>query len=167
MGCMGCISIVRLNVRFNNNHCKGSNMGQIKYRKLNKYKYQLVELYKIKLPFKVPELIVTPFIRLSVGGMLVVRKGYSWDGSSCSPDTPRNLRASLVHDCLYQLISENHLPLSYRIDADNMLRDILIADGFKTPNLWYRAVRLFGHLFLKQNGKQDKVYIAPPTIKIK
>ena len=80
----------------------------IKYR--SKYKYQLAEEYRLKIPLQPKKVIETEFINLDCDGILVVASGYAWDGPSGHlVDTTRNMRASLVHDALYQLMRHEHL----------------------------------------------------------
>ena len=74
----------------------------IKYR--SGYKYQLVEEYQVRVSLIPENDIKTDFIELSTEGMLIIKKGYAWDGpSGPTIDTPNFMRGSLVHDALYQL----------------------------------------------------------------
>ena len=80
---------------------------------------------------------------------LIVCKGYSWDGPSGPVIRTRNgMRASLVHDALYQAFRERGLKLTHfsRRWADNEFRRILKEDGMKwwRRRIWYWGVRLFG-----------------------
>ena len=56
------------------------------------------------------------------------------------------MRASLVHDVLYQAMREGGLPRKARGWADSEFRRILKADGMWWPRrwLWWSAVRLLG-----------------------
>ena len=75
----------------------------IKYR--SGYKYQLVEEYQVKVSVAPADNIKTDFIELSTEGMLVIKKGYAWDGpSGPTIDTLNFMHGSLVHDVLYQLL---------------------------------------------------------------
>ena len=88
--------------------------------------------------------IEVPFIRLSVGGAIMIGRGYAWDGVTAAPDFHRAQRAALLHDALYQLIRNGHLKPTARILADRAFRDMMRADGFKLRTLYFIAVRLFG-----------------------
>ena len=75
------------------------------------------------------------------------RQGYAWDGpSGPTIDTENSLRASLVHDALYQAIRAGGLPFSARRHADRVFRNLLCEDGMSWLRrwVWYFAVRLFG-----------------------
>lgn len=76
-----------------------------------------------------PQEIVTPFICLNRDGWLIISEGYAWDGASGCPDVALILRASLIHDALYQLIREKHLPYFWRQPADLEFRNAILEDG--------------------------------------
>ena len=111
------------------------------------YKYQLNDFYSHETHIK-PEVYVSDdYILLTSTGRLVIKKGYAWDGpSGPTLDTANFMRGSLVHDALYQLIRENRLDMSYRDEADKLLRDICIEDGMSKlrAELVYKMVRWFG-----------------------
>lgn len=124
---------------------------KIRYRRL--YKYSLDETYSCytnivgcyaKIP---PGADRVPWIELKPDGTLIIREGYSWDGpSGPAIDTENFMRASLVHDAIYQLIGEGQLPSSRRKDADRTMRDLCNEDGMSTiRRFWtYWGVRVFG-----------------------
>lgn len=103
--------------------------GYIRYR--SGYKYQLAEDYEIHTRIRPPQDIADDFISLDRQGNLKVSKGYAWDGvSGPVPDTSSNLRASLIHDALYQLMRKRKLSASaHRDSADQLFRDICREDG--------------------------------------
>ncbi len=118
----------------------------IKYRA--DYKYQLAVDYQMNIPIQPKADIVTKFIKLNTVGKLTVKSGYAWDGPSGPViDTDKNLRASLVHDALYQLMRNRLLSARvHRKTADKLFRDLCKADGVSsiTANVYYRALRRFG-----------------------
>lgn len=109
------------------------------------YKYQTVEDYEIELDLRPPRRIKTKFIDFDEEGTLRIRAGYAWDGPSGPAfDTPTFMRASLVHDALYQLMREKHLDSKeHRDDADRVMRALCLEDGMWSIRAWwcYRAVR--------------------------
>lgn len=110
------------------------------------YKYQLVSRYILRTPIFPRKPILTRYVSLSTTGWLHVRDGYAWDGASGPTiDTRDTMRASLVHDSLYQLMRLGLLDRSHRRDVDLLFRRILIEDHAPKfrAHLWYLAVRLF------------------------
>lgn len=118
-------------------------MSSIAYRA--GYKYQLARTYTHQTELRGHN-VRSPFILLDPRGLLTIQKAYAWDGpSGPSIDTSTFMRASLVHDALYQLIREGHLHKREREYADRLMRDICLADGMWRIRAWwvYRAVRRF------------------------
>jgi hypothetical protein len=117
----------------------------IKYK--SGYKYQLVEEYQVKVSVIPIDNIKTDYIELDTEGMLIIKKGYAWDGPSGPTwDTPNFMRGSLVHDALYQLLRNEFLEQKWRYEADEELRRICREDGMSKIRAWwvYKAVRLGG-----------------------
>lgn len=103
-------------------------IGKIKYR--DGYKYQLDEDFEIQTDMRPSCDIETDFATLNKAGLLKVFRGYAWDGpSGPTYDRATNMRGSLPHDVLYQLIREGHLPLEAREIADELLKKCWIEDG--------------------------------------
>jgi hypothetical protein len=115
---------------------------RIKYQK--GYKYQLVDDYSVQTRIRPETDIITEFITLSCDGVLWIRHGYAWDGASGpTVDTDNSIRASLVHDALYQLMRLGCLGQHWRQAADEELREICIEDGMckLRASVWFCAVR--------------------------
>jgi methyl coenzyme M reductase gamma subunit len=73
------------------------------YRKLKRYKYQLMEPYELPIGIR-GYTIDTHYLKLSEDGDLTISNGYAWDGpSGPTIDTKDFIRRSLVHDALYQM----------------------------------------------------------------
>ena len=112
------------------------------------YKYQLAEGYVINISIKPKSNIESEFINLDINGKLKVKKGYAWDGPSGPvKDTKKNMRASLVHDALYQLMRNKQLSSrTHRKAADQEFKDICKADGVSNSkaSTYYKALRKFG-----------------------
>ena len=120
--------------------------GYIRYR--SDYKYQLASGYKIVISIKPKEAITTEFIDLDTEGNLLVKNGYAWDGPSGPvKDTPENLRASLIHDALYQLMRNKQLSSrTHRNAADQIFKDVCKEDGVSKywASIYYAGLRKFG-----------------------
>ncbi len=134
----------------------------IRYR--SDYKYQLAEGYEINVPIKPKADRKTEFIDLDTEGNLLVKKGYAWDGPSGPViDTKENMRASLVHDALYQLMRNKEISSrTHRKAADQVFKDICKADGVSNfrASAYYKALRRFGKPAASPQRKK-KVVRAP------
>lgn len=129
------------------------------------YKYQLKENYFIFAGIYPTQRITTEYIEMTVSGSLCIKAGYAWDGpSGPSIDTKTFMRGSLVHDALYQLIREGHLPMTMREHADSLLHDICLQDGMSSFRAWYvhAAVTLFGKPSAEPSNNH-KIEVAPTT----
>lgn len=137
---------------------------QANYRELKGYKYELVEDYRVVIPIFGMS-IDHRFIQLHPSGLLIIKKEYAWDGpSGPTIDTPTFMRGSLVHDALYQLIRSEALDVSFREQADKILRDICLEDGMNSIRAWYVywSVRLFAANCAKPGTQKPyKVYSVP------
>ncbi len=138
-------------------------VGYIRYR--DDYKYQLASAYGIKIEIRPKADITTDFIDLDTQGNLIVKKGYAWDGPSGPvKDTPKNLRASLVHDALYQLMRHDELKSrTHRKAADEEFKRICKEDGVlsRRASIWYKGLRVFGKPAASP-GNKKKILRAPP-----
>lgn len=136
--------------------------GYIRYR--SDYKYQLASDYKETIPIVPPKNIATKFIELDTRGRLTVKNAYAWDGPSGPViDTPENMRASLVHDALYQLMRNEDLKSrTHRKAADRLFRDTCKKDGVSSfrANIYYKALRKFGKSAASPANKK-KICRAP------
>ena len=123
--------------------------AHIKYRKIDGYKYQLMEKYVHETQWVLPKAVATggKWVTLAKTGRLTLKKGYAWDGpSGPTIDTKDFMRGSLVHDGCYQLIREKLIPQGKRKPADVLLWLICIEDGMARfrADYVYHAVRAFG-----------------------
>lgn len=122
------------------------------HERLGPYKYELQGRYEHPEPIAIrPDIAVDhPFMTLSTEGRLTVEDKYAWDGASGPvPDTSDVMRASLVHDALYQMIRTGLVPRDggrNRKRADAVFRDTCIADGMSPAKatLLYHGLRVFG-----------------------
>ena len=125
------------------------------------YKYQLVSDYQYQSSLKIGQLILSDFFSIQPDGLITASKGYSWDGASGPTiDTPSNMRASLIHDIIYQAIRDGHIDISWRKDADKELQKIMIEDGASKTRAYYyyKAVQWFGKSAVKN---LKKIFTAP------
>jgi len=110
------------------------------------YKGQLCEDYSVKVAVYPPEDITTDFYTLLKTGILTIRKGYAWDFDSGALDMLKSKRASLIHDCLYQMMNYGFLSWGWKPAADFEYYKALIQDGFNRVwgDIRFKAVRRLG-----------------------
>jgi len=77
-------------------------------------------------------------------------------------DTKNFMRASLVHDALYQLIRKKVLSRKWRLEADKELKRICLEDGMSNirAGYVYRTVRMLAGSAASPKNKR-KVLTAP------
>ena len=128
----------------------------MKVRYQDGYRFQLVEPVQIKTGIKA----VCPgntFVGLNADGVLTLAAGYAWDGASGPIKQDATvIRASLVHDGLYQLMRDEGLPLEHRDAADKLLRTMCEEDGMPGWQAWlvYLAVKTFGARFADPSSRK-------------
>ena len=133
----------------------------MKYRK--GYKYQLAEDEHFSTEIFPKEPIDTEFISLSKTGELLVRRGYAWDGPSGPTwDRKENMRGSLAHDALYQLIRQRHIEPYWRQKCDNFMCKCCIEDGMMPvwASLYKRELGKFAG-FAADPKNAKKIYEVP------
>ncbi len=121
------------------------------------YKYQL----KKTVRFRIPSLEVfkehhSEYISILDGGILKITKGYAWNGASGpTVDTKSSMRASLVHDALFQLETYGILPLTYTHTANAILEAMCLLDGMieYRANAWRVGVDWFGTLYARPSNQ--------------
>jgi hypothetical protein len=119
----------------------------IQYR--DGFKYQLASQYMVTIAITPDDAVDTQYIKLDTLGTLTIVEGYAWDGTSGPViDTAENMRASLVHDALYQLMRQRKLTAkAHKKKADKIFKNMCIEDGVS------RAIAHTYYLVLKALGK--------------
>lgn len=140
-------------------------MNKACYRKLRRYKYQLVEPYVLQIGIRGND-IDTPYLRLGPEGLLEIKTFYAWDGpSGPTIDTPDFMRGSLVHDAVYQLIRMKALAYHYKAYADLLLKKICLEDGMSAfrAGYVYLAVKFFGGAAAMPGSEPpiEKIFVPP------
>ena len=135
---------------------------RIKYR--SGYKYQLAEDYPVSVGIKPPKKVDTEFITLDLKGNLKIQKGYAWDGPSGPVvDQKENMRASLVHDALYQLMRQRKISSTkFKTKADRLFKKMCIQDGIPKhiAQAYYLGLKIGGKPATKPESRK-KVHLAP------
>lgn len=115
-----------------------------------RYKYLLLKQMTYKTRIHLDSEITFPLspilIKLEENGTLIIEENYTWNGATGFFDLESMMRATLVHDALYQLIREGMLERRWRAEADRLLRDVCIVDGMAKSLAQgiYISVRIFG-----------------------
>jgi hypothetical protein len=126
--------------------CNGIEYWKIKHPK---YKYMLSKDYKIQTEIYGMN-FTTKYFRLFMNGKLVIKKGYCWDGASGPTwDDSTNMRGSLVHDVLYQMIRMHYLHKKWRSYADDIFYDLIRENGMclVRAKYYWLAVRSVGWIY--------------------
>lgn len=109
------------------------------------YKYQLEALYACETPVT-GTLIEDDLFTIYESGLLVIRKGFAWDGASGPTfDSKSSMRASLVHDVFCICMRDGRLSYEKWQDTVNeFFRQQCIEDGMWhwRAGLWHAAVEL-------------------------
>jgi len=133
------------------------------YRYIRNYKIQVMETFRITLPYKFDEWIETDWISLD-RNVLTVQKGYCCDFATGFPDFEWIKLPSVVHDALKQLMRLELLDEVYDVEVDKILKEMCyerLMNCIKfMANVVYFGVRKFGRFFLKKGKEPDKVYTA-------
>ena len=123
------------------------------------YKYQIKRDYMVDVGIALT--VNTQFLVLQGDGNLFIRSGYAFDGPSGPTfDTKNFMRGSLVHDALYQLMREGHIPESYREHADRLLQRMCVEDGMTSLRAWwvYKGVRFGGKSSATRSSGKSVLY---------
>ncbi len=140
--------------------------NQACYRKLKKYKYQLVDRdYEMSIEIEERD-IDTDYIALGPDGRLIIKEHYARDGpSGPSIDTRNFMRGSLVHDALYQLMRTGKLDYKkHRNCADKLLREICLDDKMHPFRAWYvyHLVDMFCEKYAMPSEESEDEIICVP-----
>ena len=130
----------------------------MKYSLTKHYKYKLEEEFVQDTGITGYE-FDTKYMAMFENGRFLVKKSYSWDGSSIphkkllrfaslgfyNPDKYCKV-ASLVHDALCQAMRERLLPKTWKIQADMLYETMCVKGGMSVKQAWnrYKALRKFG-----------------------
>lgn len=140
---------------------------RIYYRKLDGYKYETEVDHVFETGLRPGHDVGNEFIGLSIDGKLSIKAHYCWDGTSGPTiDGPSNMRGSLAHDALYQLMRLGLLPQSFREGADKFFIKVCGEDGMSSvrQSIDYYGLRLFGAKAAALSHKteeQDEVLVSP------
>lgn len=140
---------------------------KIYYKELRGYKYQTTQNTYFLTPLRPTQDIHTEYISLFRDGTLLVKSNYCWDGpSGPTVDGKTNLRASLGHDALYQLMRANLLSIAYKDIVDEFYIQVCAEDGMCAMRRWIdlQGLRLFGKNSCEptlDKEVQEKILSAP------
>lgn len=120
------------------------------------YKYQLRDTVWTQTDILGQTAVIPGFVSLTPDGRLTIYKEYAWDGASDAVDDGTDMRASLYHDALYQLLRETSLDEKFRTNADLLYRAVCIEDGMSVvrADIQYAALKEFGIRASKKRQRQ-------------
>lgn len=131
---------------------------KLRYVELHPWKYRTVDLY-IERTAITGYPAEAAYIVLTDQGVLAISPGYCWDGpSGPAIDTPGFIRASLVHDALYQLMRLRLIPQECKALADQELLRICREDGMGAirARYVYWAVSMFGAAACEPGTEEER-----------
>ena len=151
----------------------------IHYRKLKGYKFSTTRDLTFVLDWPADENWTSEPLALSlpegvcigkwVGlelGPLDIAAGYAWDGARGPAINTKNwLRASLVHDALYQLMRSGEMDSArYRLIVDQIMLEMLLEDRMWEPRarVAFWAVRRFGEKYARPDGGEGELELTAP-----
>lgn len=97
--------------------------------------------------------IQTEYITIG-SGFMDIETYYAWNGANVIKDKPDNMRASLFHDALYQLMNMGELGLEWRKCADQLFRDIYLREATRL------AIKAKALVEIKRARKEKRLVYA-------
>jgi len=128
------------------------------------YKYQMRMNAVAESRIRPGKLINHEYFSISVDGVILVRRGYAWDGASfIAIDDPGTIYASVFHDAGYQAIRLQLLDPVWRKELDRMYESLCI-EGRVNParaKAHYAALRIGGGYYNARPESDYPTLIAP------
>ena len=134
-------------------------LNGIKYEEVGgELKYRLVEEYFYDTGIMVRSPIIHGKVVLCTTGRLHFLVGYRWNGATGVPDTDSVIRASLVHDGLFDMFQAGLLDTRHVITSNNIFRRICKEDGMCGLVYWtYRTgLLLFSRFLIPRRFRKRK-----------
>ena len=103
----------------------------VDYDKVGLRHYRLIRTVYCETGIIPPEgkPIKTKFGFLGSDGVLILFKGFCWDGATGAVDTPAVMFPSLIHDWGCEAVNNKQLPIAYRAKFDDLFEVHLKAHG--------------------------------------
>lgn len=112
-------------------------MNVFKYENTSWFRYRLTRTYCIKIDIFPEKEVSLPFITLTDDGLLILKKGFKWDGDTGALNLKCSRRASAIHDALCRLVNEDLIPETNMKYANDLYMCTCINDG-----MWARLAIL-------------------------
>lgn len=128
------------------------------------YKYQMRKNAVAESRVCPGKLINHEYFAISLDGVILVRRGYAWDGASGpAVDDPGTLLPSVFHDVLYQAIRLKLLDPGWREEADQTYKTLCIECGVNPARAkaHYVALRGFGGYYNALPESDYPTKVAP------
>lgn len=101
--------------------------------------------------------IFTQFVTLLTCGVLLIDVGYAWNGANVVVDRRTNMRASLIHDALVQLIQDGKLDQKHKRDVDEEYYGVCRDDGMWLIPAWVEFGGVQLHSWEERHSGEIKV----------
>ena len=104
----------------------------------------------------------TKYVSLDIYGNLYIRKGFKWNASGPTVDTPNTREATCYHDALYTLANAHAFKGPHSADvrekADYILYKVLRENGmcWLRAQFWHKGVRAIGSRYWETKKKRYK-----------
>ena len=128
------------------------------------YKYQLRRNAVAESKIRLDKLINHEYFAISVDGVILVRRGYAWDGASfIAVDDPGTIYASVFHDAGYQALRLKLLDEVWREELDLMYEALCKEGGVNRirAKAHYVALRIGGGYYNSRPESDYPTRVAP------
>lgn len=123
--------------------------------------YQLAEPEQYQSNLRPPQDMRIRFAVLRVTGLIEVAPGYAWNGADWSMDTDTNIRGSMFHDIICEMMAAGLLDrATYWDQAADMYYDICLAAGMSEERAAVDRMFMKAYKGLS-NGFEREVLTAP------
>lgn len=93
------------------------------------YKYQLAEDEFFMTEIRPAHTVIHEFFTIGTTGIVIVRAGYAWDGSTGAADTRESQSASLLHDVICQAVQLDLLHSKWKPIGDLEYYRLCVKNG--------------------------------------
>lgn len=132
------------------NGLQGFNMPDKPWYRKTSRGYRLLKDLTVHTDIFPRSFVQTQYVNLTSTGVLLIKRGWEWDGATMAFDTEDFKLPSCVHDALYYLIQSGLIDSRHRKAADDLMLRFCRFTKMPWPRRgWtWLGVRVFGRLAL-------------------